>query len=165
MRRLALVIPAATAVAVCGMTCTPSQPNRLDELPTVKMTIKGQAFELWVADSFGEQNAGLMHITAEQMAPLPDGTERGMLFAFDHSVRTPFWMKNTVIPLDIAFIDRDRKVLTIHTMAAFDDRHNAYPPSGPYRVAIEVNANRFTELGVKVGDVLEIPPSVLKGPS
>lgn len=165
MKRVALAILAATAAAMCGMKCSPSEPNRLDELPTLKMTIKGQAFELWVADSFGEQNAGLMYVTAEQMAPLPDGTERGMLFVFDHSVRTPFWMKNTIIPLDIAYIATDGKVLTTYTMSALDNRHNAYPPNDPYRLAIEINANRLAELGVKAGDVLEIPPSVLKGPS
>lgn len=163
MKRVGVATLVATTAITCGMKCTPSKPNRLDELPTIKMTIKGQSFELWVAESYSVQNAGLMYITAEQMAPLPDGTERGMIFVFDHSVRTPFWMKNTIIPLDLAYIDREGKVINTHTMPALDDRHQAYPPASPYRYAIEVNANRLAELGLKPGDVLEIPAAVLKG--
>ena len=164
MRQIAFLATLAAIAAVAGgMKCTPTEPNRLDELPTVRMTIKGQAFELWVAESYAVQNAGLMYITAEQMAPLPDGTERGIIFVFDHSVRTPFWMKNTVISLDIVYIDKDGTVINMHTMPALDDRHNAYPPSDAYRYAIEIKANRLSELGVKPGDVLEIPAAVLKG--
>ena len=65
----------------------------------------------------------MMFITEEQMAPLPDGTERGMLFVFDHSVRDSFWMKNTVIPLDVAYIATDGTVITTYTMAPLDGRH------------------------------------------
>ena len=164
MKRLILM---AISVTTAGglPACTPTTPNRLDKLPTVAMTIKGQPFELWVADTVDEQNAGLMMVTAEQMQPLPDGTERGMLFVFDHSVRTSFWMKDTIIPLDIAYISTDGIVVTVHTMAPLDTRHNAYPPDAPYRFAIEVNADRFGELGVVSGDILAIPASVLKADS
>lgn len=145
-----------------GTGCAPSEPNRLDELPTVRMAIKGKAFELWVVDSFQEQAKGLMFVTAEQMAPLPDGTERGMLFVFDHSYRDSFWMKNTIIPLDLAYISTQNKVISVYTMAALDDRSNQYPPAAPYRYAIEVNAQVLKKLGVAPGDVIQIPESVLK---
>jgi uncharacterized membrane protein (UPF0127 family) len=127
------------------------------------MTIKGQEFELWVANSFDEQNKGLMFINAKDMAPLPDGTERGMLFVFSYSTRQSFWMKNTVIPLDIAYIDRDGKVVKIYTMAALDARRNHYPPGAPYRYAIETNAKVLSRLGLAKGDLLQIPHSALKG--
>ena len=145
--------------------CAPTEPNRLDELSTVRMTIKGQPFELWVADSFRERLAGLMFITAEEMAPLPDGTERGMLFVFDHSERGSFWMKNTIIPLDVAYVATDGTVVSTYSMTPLDDRLNAYPPGGSYRYAIETLAPRLEELGLSPGDVLSIPAEVLKGAS
>ena len=153
------------ATALCDVACTPKEPNKLDSLPTVPMTIKGQDFELWVADSFTEQNKGLMFIKAEDMAPLPDGTERGMLFVFSYSTRQSFWMKNTPIPLDIAYIDKNGKVVNTYTMSALDTRRNQYPPGGPYRYAIEANAKVLHHLGVVKGDILEIPQSVLKSSS
>ncbi len=142
--------------------CAPSEPNPLDELGTVRLTIKGQAFELWVADTTEEHAKGLMFITKDQMAPLPDGTERGMIFIFPYALRAGFWMKNTIIPLDIAYVTSDLKVLKMYTMAAMDVRVDQYLPGAPYRIAIEINANRLAELGVKEGDTLDIPASVLK---
>jgi uncharacterized membrane protein (UPF0127 family) len=154
---------AVITTALSGMGCTPTEPNKLDTLPKVRMTIKGQEFELWVADSFDVQNRGLMFVKPDDMAPLPDGTERGMLFVFSFSTRQSFWMKNTPIPLDIAYIDRDGKTVKIHTMSALDARHNQYPPGAPYRYAIETNARVLFNLGLSEGDQVEIPPSVLKG--
>ena len=162
-RTFLYVLATAAGTALSTMTCTPPDPSRLDELSTVDLTIKDQPFRLWVADSFSEQNDGLKKITAEQMAPLRDGTERGMLFVFDHSVRTSFWMKDTIIPLDIAYIANDGTVVSVYSMVPLDDRHNGYPPSAPYRYAIEVLGNRFNELGLRPGDVLAIPATVLKG--
>ena len=162
-RTFLYALVAAVGATLSTMTCTPPDPSRLDELPTVELTIKGQPFRLWVADSFSEQNDGLKKVTAEQMAPLPDGTERGMLFVFDHSVRTSFWMKDTIIPLDIAYVSTNVTVVSTYTMAPLDDRHNGYPPSAPYRYAVEVMGNRFDELGLEPGDVLAIPTAVLKG--
>ena len=157
----ALLPVMATAFATMG--CSPTEPNRLDELGTVRMKIGEQWFELWIADTWEEQEKGMMFITEEQMAPLPDGTERGMLFVFDHSVQDSFWMKNTVIPLDVAYIATDGTVITTYTMAPLDGRHGRYPPDSPYRYAVEVVAHRLSELGIGKGDVLEIPIAALKG--
>lgn len=142
--------------------CKRDTPDSLGHLPTTDMSIKGQRFRLWVADNLDDQNAGLMHVTAERMTPLRDGTERGMLFVFDRAVRGSFWMKNTILPLDIAYVAADGTVVAIYTMAPLDTRSNAYPPGALYRFAIEVSANRLSVLGLKVGDHLEIPPSILK---
>ncbi|MCH8884432.1 MAG: DUF192 domain-containing protein, partial [SAR324 cluster bacterium] len=85
--------------AAYAASCTPTTPNDLDKLGTVSVTIKGQDFELWIADEHAERTRGLMRITAQQMAPLEDGTKRGMLFVFDFEQQLSFWMKNTIIPL------------------------------------------------------------------
>lgn len=129
------------------------------------MRIGRQEFELWIARTFDEQSQGLMRITKEQMAPLPDGTERGMLFVFDHSVRDSFWMKNTIIELDIVYLSTDGTVVSTYTMAPLDTRTNQYSPRAPYRYAIEMRAHRLKALGIIRGAVLKIPASVLKGTS
>jgi len=147
---------------MCAAGCSPREPNRLAALEKVRMTLAGQNFELWVADTFDEQNKGLMFITAEEMAPLADGTERGMLFVFSYSTRQTFWMKNTIIPLDLAYIDSNGKVVSIHTMVPLDERRDQYPPGAPYRYAIEVNAGLFERIGLALGDAVDIPQSVLK---
>lgn len=138
--------------------CTPTQPNELDKLGTVDMTIGGKKFRLWIADEYEEQQRGLMFITADKMTPLPDGTERGMIFVFKYDGYQSFWMKNTVTPLDIAYVRSSGKVVDVLTMKPLD--MNQYPSSGPARFAIEVNAGVFTSLPLKPDDQIEIPDSL-----
>ena len=151
--------------ATTSMTsCTPSQPNDLDKLGTITMTIKGQSFQLWIADENDERARGLMFVTSEEMADLPDarqagsaGTKRGMIFIFGFEQHLSFWMKNTIIPLDIAYLDSAGKVLAIHTMPALDDRSGLYSSGSPARIAIEVNENVWAEIGLEVGDTIVLP--------
>lgn len=155
--RLALLF---TLVAVflgglAGVNCSPSAPNELDQLGTMRLSIKGQEFELWVADEISETTRGLMYVTAEQMAPLADGTERGMIFIFSFEQQLAFWMKNTIIPLDIAYLKSDGTVVSVHTMAAMDTA--SVPSAAPARFAIEVNADVFISLGVQPGDKIALP--------
>ena len=144
-------------------SCAPQvQPDALDTLGTVDMTIKNARFRLWIADEYSEQQTGLMLVTAERMAPLPDGTKRGMIFVFDYEHQLSFWMRNTIIPLDIAYLDSRGTVVATHTMAPLDERHNQYPSGKPARYAIEVQAGVFTDLGIKAGEQITLPESILK---
>ncbi|MFH0981920.1 MAG: DUF192 domain-containing protein [Planctomycetota bacterium] len=150
-----------TLLSLAG--CGPDEPNTLEKMPTAIVRIKDHSFKVWIADDPQETTRGLMFVTKEQMAPLADGTERGMLFVFDYDHSTGFWMRNTMIPLDIAFIRVDGTIVTIRTMAPFDER--SYLASEPYRYALEVNANVFSRIGIRAGDHVPIPDSVLKRPS
>ena len=139
-------------------SCAPAvAPGELDKLGAIRITIKDQPFSLWIADGYAEQQQGLMHVTAEQMAPLPDKTERGMIFIFDHESELSFWMKNTIIPLDIAYLDAQGGVLNTYTMAALDERIGQYTSNGPARYAIEVNAGVWSRIGLKRGDKIQLP--------
>lgn len=149
-------------MALNGASCTPKRIEELDKLGTVRLSIKQQAFELWVADDIPEQTQGLMFVTAERMAPLPDGTQRGMIFVFDHVQTLTFWMKNTIIPLDIAYLDSDGMVVATYTMAPLDERQGQYSSGSPALYAIEVNAGVWGRIGLRAGDVVEIPSPVLK---
>ncbi len=158
-------ILSAVATSLLASQCTPSKPKGpegFENRQKVRMTIRGQAFELWVADEPAATTRGLMFVTREELAPLPDGTERGMLFVFQYESRLSFWMKNTIIPLDIAYINSSGKVVSVHTMAPLDVRPGQYPSGLPAKYAIEVNANVLVDLGLESGDQVEIPVSALK---
>lgn len=80
--------------------------------------------------------------------------DSGMLFDFGQDTRTSFYMKNTSIPLSIAFIDSSGKLLGIKDMKPFDLTQVA--PPGTYRYAIEVNQGWFTRHGIKPGSTATI---------
>ncbi|MEE9296118.1 MAG: DUF192 domain-containing protein [Phycisphaerae bacterium] len=134
----------------------------MDKLGVVTVNIKDLSVRAWVADERDEQAKGLMFVTAEELAPLGDGTERGMLFAYRRDQSLGFWMKNTVIDLDIAYIRQDGSIIQTFTMTAL--RTTPYVPRSAYRYALEVNAGVFEREGVGEGDHVEIPESVLKQP-
>ena len=139
----------------------PPQPDPLDtSLGTLDLTVKGERFRLWIADEPSEQEKGLMRVTPDRMSPLPDGTRRGMIFIYDQEQYLNFWMHDTIIPLEIAYLDSSGLVVNTHTMAPLDER--LYPSGDPARIAIEVNAGDFDDLGVRPHEQIVLPNSVLK---
>lgn len=155
------VVLLASASMVTAVNCSPSKPNELDKLGTVDVSIKDQPFKLWIADSHEETTRGLMFVPREQMADLPGGIRRGMIFVFERDAEWNFWMKNTIIPLDIAYVTTSGKVTATYTMAPLDERTGQYPSKEPARFAIEVNAGVWKKIGLSANDTIEIPASVL----
>ena len=106
--------------------------------------------EVEVADTPAEQEKGLMFRKSL-------GKDRGMLFVFpDEQVRS-FWMKNTLIPLSIAYIDSKGRIIDLQEMKALDDQPPHYVSAKPARYALEANKGFFEEHGVKVGDRVKLP--------
>ncbi len=102
-----------------------------------------------VASTGVQQVQGLMGVTN-----LPQ--DEGMMFDFGTNNSTAsFWMKDTPLPLSIAFITGDQYIVGLDEMVAFDDKNFISSPS-PYRYAVEANADFFTRYGVQVGDKVEI---------
>lgn len=83
---------------------------------------------------------------------VPDGT--GMLFVFEREEIRSFWMQNTYIDLDIAFIDAGFRIVDIQTMEA--ETTEFYEGAAPALYALEVRAGWFADRGIEVGDVAEI---------
>jgi len=135
------------------------QGNDLDNMQTGQISISDHEFEVWVARTSSERYMGLMFVDAEQMEPLADGTRRGMLFIFEEEQELGFWMKNTIIPLDIAYANSNGQIVKTHTMTALDISN--YPSSDPAQFALEVNAGIFEELGISEDDLITIPDSLL----
>jgi uncharacterized membrane protein (UPF0127 family) len=84
--------------------------------------------------------------------------DRGMLFVFGEDTEAAFWMKDTSIPLSIAFIAADGTILDIQEMEPFSTQ--LHSPPAPYRYALEVNRGWFQEDGFAEGDRVEIPAAV-----
>ncbi len=95
-----------------------------------------------------EKARGLMGVTK-----LAD--DEGMAFMYDAETRMGFWMKDTPLDLDIAFVARDGTVLEVRTMAARETETTS-SASDQVRFAIEMRAGWFRDFGVKPGDVVNV---------
>lgn len=79
--------------------------------------------------------------------------DQGMLFVFEESRVQSFWMRNTFIPLDIAFIDAGGRIIDIQRMEPLDESKSYVSPS-PVPYVLEVNADWFAQHNIKVGEVV-----------
>ena len=131
--------------------------NDLDSMSTTKFSIGETEFQVWIANTTEQREKGLMFVELEQMQALEDGTELGMLFIFEREEDLNFWMKDTIIPLDIAYARSDGTIVKIHTMTPLDTRPNQYPSGAPARYALEVNAGVFAAKGIGEGDIIKVP--------
>jgi uncharacterized protein len=103
-----------------------------------------------VADQPAEWRVGLMH--RRSLA-----RNAGMVFVFPEAIRGGFWMKNTLIPLSIAFFDARGRILRIMVMTPCRaDPCPIYDPKVAYRGALEVNRGSFGRWGVRRGDRITI---------
>jgi len=117
-------------------------------LPTVPVRIGNRAYTLEVAADEPTRRRGLM-----DRPSLP--RDRGMVFVFPDDAVRGFWMKNTLIPLDILFVDRSGRVVSTHTMQPHSEQSTF--SGGPARFAIELNAGEVAANGVKPGYMLDLP--------
>jgi uncharacterized membrane protein (UPF0127 family) len=116
------------------------------------MVIGRETFNLEIADSMEEHRRGLMY--RESMPQ-----DRGMIFVFDTEEDRSFWMENTLIPLDILYVDAAGRIVSIKAMAPRD--RTPVPSEGPARYAIELNQGAAARAAVNPGDVLALPPDIL----
>ena len=152
MRRLTAVLFAACALALLGPTTPPARaactvPTFTYKHEVVTFTEGGAAtrVQVEIADTEAAREVGLMCRTA--LAP-----DAGMLFVFEDITRDPFWMKDTLIPLSIAFIDNAGHIVGLLDMAVAADPENGpfptYGPKNQYRYALEVNQGFFAQHGI-----------------
>lgn len=103
---------------------------------------------LRVAISDLEKARGLMGVARLEEA-------EGMAFLYDEDGEMSFWMKNTLIDLDIAFVDRDGTILEVRTMTA-GDTETTTSFTKRARLAVEMRAGWFRDFGVKPGDRVDL---------
>jgi uncharacterized membrane protein (UPF0127 family) len=155
-RALALV---ALALVSCALSAAPAQAWQARPKPkpaaaaapsakldTVEiLTSRGRVkFTVELAVTKAEQERGLMF--RKSLAP-----DRGMLFPYNPPQRAAFWMKNTLIPLDILYIAPDGRVLSIARNAVPHDE-TPIPSGGVIRGVLEIPGGRAAQLGILPGD-------------
>jgi uncharacterized membrane protein (UPF0127 family) len=144
--RWVLAVVVAFGLGAC--TSGDDHPDR----PPSEVTFEGSEAVLYVevADDAEERRRGLMGVHH-----LPD--DEGMAFVYGRPVTTGFWMKDTLIPLSIAFVDEDQHVVGLREMEPCTaDPCPTYSVDEPYVLAIEANAGWFEEHGVREGDRAEL---------
>ncbi len=128
--------------------------NNLAGMDQCDLQVKNLSLRAWIARTEPQRELGLMWVQPGEMSD-----NRGMLFVFEGDQGGGFWMKNTLIPLDIAFIRHDGTVVDIERM---EPRSLVtHDPRQPYRYAIEVKAGTLAKAGLQVGDIVAIPPDLL----
>lgn len=114
-------------------------PDVLSEFPLDTIWLDGVALNVAVADTGALRQQGLMFV--EDMGDLD-----GMLFVFENDSSGAFWMKNTLIPLDIAFFDSAGRFVDGFEMEpCVVENCPAYGPGGSYRYALEMAAGNMPE--------------------
>lgn len=140
--------PARQESTTQGQTGT----TQASTLPTTTVTLVpsdgGEPVEVEaeVADDDAERQRGLMERTAL-------AEDAGMLFVFGRERPLSFWMKNTLIPLSVAYIDSEGRIVDIQDMQPLDE--TPHPSAEPAQYALEVNQGFFEERGIEAGDRVE----------
>lgn len=120
--------------------------------PTGEVTVNNQVFKVAVADTPERREEGL-----SGRRSLPEN--EGMIFLFDESSFPSFWMRGMHFPIDIIFLN-DGTVTTIYENIQPPDSETAqlslYKPIAPSNQVLELNAGKAKELGLTVGDTIEI---------
>ena len=151
---VASIVVAAMSFSACAgsgkdANGIPTSPN--PALPTATLTIGKATIVAELARTADQRERGLMFRKS-----LADG--RGMLFVFESDQVLTFWMKNTYVPLSIAWIGSDGLVKGLSDMDAL-----SLAPVGSdrsVRYALEVPRGWFGRAGVQVGDQVALPPGL-----
>jgi uncharacterized membrane protein (UPF0127 family) len=112
------------------------------ELPAVQLSTGMHLIRAEVADSMGTRMEGLMHRKS-----MPQGS--GMVFVFEENAPHCMWMKNTLIPLSVAFIDESGAIINIADMQPHSEQSHC--AARPARYALEMNKGWFAQRGIKPG--------------
>lgn len=138
LRLATLVLAAAAGVAAAAPVVV--------ELPTTTLTIGKHKLVAEVAATPEQRTVGLMY----RFSLKPD---HGMIFVFERPEPQAFWMRNTFIPLSIAFLGGDGRILNIEDMAPRDE--SLHWSRAPAQYAIEMRKGWFAERGIGPGDRVE----------
>jgi uncharacterized membrane protein (UPF0127 family) len=112
------------------------------QLPTVQLSTGMHLIRAEVANTMATRMQGLMHRKS-----MPQGS--GMVFVFEETAAHCMWMKNTFIPLSVAFIDETGVIVSISDMTPHSEQSHC--AARPARYALEMNKGWFAQRGIKPG--------------
>lgn len=128
-----------------GASATPAKGT------TPAVELHGQRFSVeFATDNASREHGLMMRNTLAQ--------DHSMLFVFSYQAPQVFWMKNTLIPLDILYFDTDRRLVSmqLNVPPCKADPCPIYPSNAPARYVLELSAGTAHRIGVQVGDELKI---------
>ena len=137
--------PIVLLLASCSGTASTPQG------PTAAVELRGQRIQVELATDDASRQHGLMMRT--ELA-----ANHGMLFVFPHSGPQAFWMKNTLISLDILYFDTDRRLVSMQldVPPCRADPCPTYPSEAPALYVLELSAGSAQRMGVHRGDELKV---------
>lgn len=138
MKKIAL---AAAALLAASAFAQEPQMN----LPRVRLAAGMHQIDAQVASTPDQRQTGLMH-----RKEMPQ--HEGMLFVFDYAAQQCFWMKNTLLPLSVAFVADDGTIVNIDEMKP--QTLDSHCSSKPVRYVLEMNQGWFAKKGIKAGTKL-----------
>ncbi|HMT01159.1 MAG TPA: DUF192 domain-containing protein, partial [Candidatus Absconditabacterales bacterium] len=120
-------------------------------LPTSQLCINKNCFTVRLASSDSDRQKGLMF-----QKSLPENA--GMLFVFEQSGIYPFWMKNTLIPLDMLRIDSSQKIVHIASAVqpCLSDPCAVIDPATGAQFVLELSSGVTQKFGIKIGDTIQL---------
>jgi len=149
---LSLLMAISTGALTAAATSTTRDLKK--EYDTAKVHVGGHALEVYVADTNERRRQGLMFVS-------PMAADSGMLFVFEEEEPLGFWMKNTLISLDIGFFDAQGNLVDIQTMVPEESllvrEPRTYTSRRPALFALEMNRDWFAKNKVKRGAKLTLP--------
>jgi len=121
------------------------------KISSAQVCFEESCFEVEIADTTEKQQAGLMN---------RENLERnqGMLFIFDIEDKHKFWMKNTLIPLDMIWIDKNNKIIFIQKNAqpCKTEQCESFGPDENAKYVLEINGGLAEEMGIEIGEEIRI---------
>ncbi|WP_287373579.1 DUF192 domain-containing protein [Prosthecochloris sp.] len=141
-----MVITLIMILIIIIMNFISSYSQEIDKIKSL-ITIQGHNITAEISDTEKTREKGLMW--RNQL-----GKNEGMLFIYNDSATRCFWMKNTFIALDMAFIDSNKVIRTIHTAKTVNDSTTFYSSYVPVKYVLEVNSGWFEEHGISLGDTV-----------
>jgi uncharacterized membrane protein (UPF0127 family) len=145
----------ALLLATLALAVTPAGAQQPQQLQTVTLTAGMHNVHAQLAVSPEQRQVGLMY-----RREMP--TNEGMLFVFEDTSRQCFWMRNTPLPLTIAFLADDGTIVNLADMKPLSE--DSHCSSKPVRYALEMNAGWFAKRGIGPGFKLGGPPFSKRSP-
>ena len=134
------------ALVFAALLCVWATAAHAAELPEITLSVGSNKLTAEVASDDSQRSTGLMY---RRMLP----ENRGMLFVFAQTALHGMWMKNTFVPLSVAFLDREGVIINIADMEPHVEKtHSATRPA---KYALEMNQGWFKKRGLKAGDKVE----------
>ena len=146
-----LLVAAASWVGTAGASTDAASRLPLNALPRERIavetrSIRRQLFEAWRAETPVAREQGLMFVEDREMRP-----DQAMIFVYDSPQRVAMWMKNTLLSLDMLFVDTRGCIVTI-TERAQPESLATISSRVPVVVVVELKAGTVADRGIRVGD-------------